>query len=309
MRRCLILSTATILCCGVSSLASGQYLLSQSPTPAPQLYLAQNADSAEADQDAPSVESTDARFSPFDLFSEDSTSTAASAGTNGDTTGSSPEASTGDKSDTTTVPVGRHQQPISPADSILAGAMATAPNGYFAPAQLSNYQYRAPNPMVSFMQREWCVDGLWDNYSSERAAQCARQYERLAGCQHRHCGYAGNAGCYQSPNCLNCFGRQPGHCGRARYFQQGGPCGCVADGCNNASSVIGTCPDVQAASLPGQPTASSYAQSKTVPDLTPAQYNYGQSGPNGRPVPINAPVQPTNQGGSKVAAQTLNVIR
>ncbi|MCA9190938.1 MAG: hypothetical protein KDB03_04235 [Planctomycetales bacterium] len=54
----------------------------------------------------------------------------------------------------------------------------TVPNAGFAPAQWCQ-PTAGYNPVATYMLRQWCVDGLWDNYPCERAALCADMHGHL----------------------------------------------------------------------------------------------------------------------------------
>ncbi|MCA9125453.1 MAG: hypothetical protein KDB22_00145 [Planctomycetales bacterium] len=85
--------------------------------------------------------------------------------------------------------------------------------------------YRTPNPVASVLLREQCVAGLWDGYEAQRAAECARMWEKIAG--HPRCGCACQPSC--AAGCAPC-GVQVN-----RYLQTPAAC----DQCNEfASSAI-----------------------------------------------------------------------
>jgi hypothetical protein len=51
------------------------------------------------------------------------------------------------------------------------------------------------NPTVTVMTRNWCADGLWDNYAAQRAAECARIQSDLHGGHHHRFSGQRSAGC------------------------------------------------------------------------------------------------------------------
>jgi hypothetical protein len=203
MRRRLLLSAATILCCGYSSLAYSQHTLTGSPTIAPQLFLAQS--SGPEQFDAPD-EPASAKLSPFDLFGPEEKQVNTQ-----DQLLSQPKQPVAEGS----IPVGHHNLPSATANAI-GGQIQPA---YFPPIDYASHQRRTPNLIANFMTQEWCADGLWSNYESERIAQCAKQAQRIAG-RHHHCGQCGPSGCVQQP--APAYAAQHRHFGSGRHFQRGG---------------------------------------------------------------------------------------
>lgn len=259
MRFTILASAVAISCCGLSSFASAQYSRSAGlPTPAPGLYLGQTDETeqpqAQVDASASNGEQTEKR-SPFDFLSNDANSVTPSdaASLQYD---SSPAANVGNGKS-----VGRRNS--SPADTIIAGAKAVNAS-YFPPIDWASAGHRTPNPTADYMCREYCVDGLWDNYAAERAQICARQWERIYG-GHRHCGSCGvQAGCQTCGT--GCATAGQGRPVINRYRTSGTCTGC--DQCAGQST---------AAAMPA-PASSDCAQT---------------SGPNGRPAPANMLPAPT----------------
>lgn len=302
MRRRLVFATATLLCCGFSSLASGQLELTASPTLAPPLHLAQSSSS-----DTPNVGDSDDRPSPFDIFADAAPNAL-----------QMPQAIE-EKSEENTTPVGRHHR-SAPA----GGTVQVAPvhnHNYAPPVDYASHQRRTPNLVANYMSREWCVDGLWDNYSAERAAQCARQAEIIAGRQH--CGHCGSAGACGQPACeqpscqpvINRYRQQGGHCGNfghGKFFGRGNSCGQPnsCGSCGQAGSSCSPCDGQPESVLQSQPSGCA----QTSPghgEQAPTQYALTQPGPNGRPTPMDLPPPPQKpmSATGKVAFQPLNLIR
>jgi hypothetical protein len=270
MRYRLLLSTATMMCCGFCPFVSAQNSLTASPTLAPQLHLTQdsNSDQAATEPD----DSASSRPSPFDIFSDDSASSRADKAADSNFTNSSNNAT----EPTNTTPVAQQHHSANPADTIIAGSQAIAHN-YFTPMEWPGARGSAPNHTANYMLNQWCADGLWDNYHAERAAQCARQYQRIAG--KHHCG---SAGCQQPTSCGHA-----GHCGilgPAKNFRHAVP---------TSQQPQTNCDCAQATS---QGTSAQPAQ-------------YAQVNPNGRPMPANLPAPQDATIPGKVAFQPLELNR
>ncbi|MFO0943632.1 MAG: hypothetical protein U0930_23090 [Pirellulales bacterium] len=244
MRFTILASAVALSCCGLNSLASAQYSRSAGlPTPAPSLYLGQSDEpeqpQAQVENSASNSDEQANKRSPFDFLNNDAKALSApeAASLQYD---SSPSADAG-----TGKSVGRLNS--SPADIIIAGAKAVNA-GYFPPIDWASAGHRTPNPTADYMLREYCVDGLWDNYAAERAQQCARQMERIYG-GHRHCGSCGvqpacqscgvGCGTGQSRPVINRY-RTNGSCtGCAQCTGQATPAAVAAPGCNDCAQATG----------------------------------------------------------------------
>lgn len=196
-----------------------------------------------------------AKPSPFDLFSSDPASAPAEPAALKNDTKPAADTAVGK-------PVGRHGR--SAAETIIAGASAVSQgSNYFPPIDWSSGLHRTPNPTADYMLRQYCVDGLWDNFAAERAQQCARQMERIYG-GHRHCG-----GCAAQQPCQVAGGcSMHGHQQVNRYRQMPGN----FNGCANCAAFPGPMPTPSnsdcaqtLAPIGGQPPVSLTAPSQVAP--------------------------------------------
>ena len=187
---------AAIFCAGSQSLFAQLELPSRLPTPAPQL-LAQVGSAELADD-----------FDPFDFDAiidsqpvppapEESAETRADAGI-----------VTAAPADPASLPEG-HQAGI--VDTIHDfSVLADVPNAAIMPVDWQQ-GVSTPNPVGDYLLRQHCVDGLWDGYAAQRAAECAAMWARLNG-----------HGCHRSTvcgPCTVCAGPQTGIV-RNRYRTQ-----------------------------------------------------------------------------------------
>lgn len=94
--------------------------------------------------------------------------------------------------DPNSLPVGRHTHQREIVDTI--GDYSMLENiPHYENTQVS-WNHRTPNPVADSMLRQHCVNGLWDSYPAQRALECMRIQERLAGHACGHCGTAGSCG-------------------------------------------------------------------------------------------------------------------
>lgn len=142
-----------------------------------------------------------------------------------------------DPNDPASLPVGTHQ--LSPIDQILQqGVVAQYPDG--SSSIVWPMQQRADNPTARVMRYGWCGEGLWCNFPAERAAQCAKIQQRLAG--HHHLG-----GC--SSGCSTCASGACDSHGTVRNRYTSGASSC--------DSLAKPCPSCHASNLYGPLNVSS----------------------------------------------------
>lgn len=141
----------------------------------------------------------------------------------------------------------------TPVDSIIEnsksyhqGGVFTATTAYangqaldgsqFAPLYWSQASY-SHTALADYMRLQWCSDGLWDTHSAERAAQCAKQAERISGAHRHRCGHCCQTGVHAySGHCC-----QPGHSAGVRSIL-GGACAECRGNCG--WTINGDCPPV-----------------------------------------------------------------
>ncbi len=80
------------------------------------------------------------------------------------------------------------------------GAISAVGNAELAPIDWGGYgMVRTPNPVADVLLHEECVQGLWDGYSAQRAAECSKMWSRLTA--QKKCRKCGGKGC-----CNECDG-------------------------------------------------------------------------------------------------------
>ncbi len=89
--------------------------------------------------------------------------------------------------------VGRRHRQQSMTETILDhGTVAAIPHTAMAPVCWSASD-QTPNPIANILLRQDCnQQALWNGYSAQRAAECARMWRHLSG-EHR-CGHGGKCG-------------------------------------------------------------------------------------------------------------------
>jgi hypothetical protein len=307
MRGCLFYSTVAFICSGISSFASAQFSLSAaSPTPAPQLFLAQT-EAGPSQPEEPEDTQDEKLASPFE-FLEDQSPESTSAGTSDEPAAAQTRQDPAPPSNYATAPaqpVSRYSQTANPADTILTGAYGAHP-GYAGPIDFTSHARRTPNPTYQYMMGQWCADGLWDNYEAERAAQCAVAARRIAHVRHNgHCGVSG--GCAPQPNCRVCQSGYAstayrGHLGNFSHNRRAHHPHCSGGSRGQARFAGETACDCDSAPVPAAQLSHSGQIDCNCPACA-AQQNLNQTQqstsqlPNGRPQPTNALV---------VSAQTNN---
>ena len=124
-----------------------------------------------------------------------------------------------------------HGQP-NVIDQILRnGLIAQTPHSAQVPIAWPMQQ--VDNPTARMMSGTGCTQGLWDTYSSERAAECARMYQHLAKSHQAH-GFGLHGHCNQ---CIS--GCASGACaGHARPVNRYAPANCGSPACDMAASTI-----------------------------------------------------------------------
>jgi hypothetical protein len=95
--------------------------------------------------------------------------------------------------DPKSLPVGRRHRQQSMTQTILDhGTVSAIPHAAMAPVCWSAPE-QTPNPIASILLRQDCNEqALWNGYSAQRAAECARMWQHLSA-EHR-CGRCGKGG-------------------------------------------------------------------------------------------------------------------
>lgn len=131
---------------------------------------------------------------PFDFFASEEPSSIPSIPAESDALPKSAEvhASPADV-DPKSLPVGRrHRQPSMTQTILDHGTVSAIPHAAMAPVCWSAPD-QTPNPIASILLRQDCNEqALWDGYSAQRAAECARMWQHLSA-EHR-CGRCGQGG-------------------------------------------------------------------------------------------------------------------
>ncbi len=198
MKKSTILCAAAAIACGGFSSAFAQIqVLSGQPNLAPRLV----ATSGVAQEEIPN---------PFDFFaSEDPSSIPSTPAPSAIEPTVAPEIMAEvDESPSDaaadSLPVGRRHRQQSMTETILDHATVLGvPHTGMAPVCWSAPD-QTPNPIASVMLRQECnQQALWDGYSAQRAAECARMWQHIAG-QHR-CAHGNNCKCANANSgCTHC---------------------------------------------------------------------------------------------------------
>lgn len=98
--------------------------------------------------------------------------------------------------DPASLPVGGHPGRTSLVETMADyDTIASIQNAAIAPVDWCHGATRTPNPVAEVLMRQGCVEGLWDGYAAQRAAECADMWEKLTatkncrgcGSSHRQC--------------------------------------------------------------------------------------------------------------------------
>lgn len=189
MKKLIFCGTVAILCCGSSSSFAQMRILSGAPTPAPKLVATQ------ADFDGKGLAAVDDGIAnPFDMLGNAATANQAppppAVGP------VQPQAEISE--DPQSLPVGlRHRHRRGIVDTMANyGQVASVPNATHTPVDWCSGATRAPNHVANMLMREQCVQGLWDGYEAQRAAECAHMWAKLTATRRCHgCGHCSKSGC------------------------------------------------------------------------------------------------------------------
>ncbi|MFN3191551.1 MAG: hypothetical protein ACE361_13665 [Aureliella sp.] len=195
MRKLFFCLGVAILCSSTSSLFAQVQLLNQGPTPAPKLTASQ----AEIDDSLPFVpDPQQAIDNPFDLHrSSDAAPSLQAPPTR-------PQSAQGQESDPASLPVGirhRHRRNAVVDTMSNMGSIASVPHAATTQIDWCYGSTKTPNPVADVLLHQECVQGLWDRYPAQRAAECAHMWAKLTAskgchrCQHGGCGSCSSGNC------------------------------------------------------------------------------------------------------------------
>lgn len=194
MKKFYFCAAALSVCCIANSSSAQIRVLGGQPTPAPRLVATQSEAEIGSDFDAsPSM------ANPFDFGPNDSLMSAGDPPIIDQPPPFSQPLSNA-PSDPQSLHVGKHAHGRQVVDAIIDhSTVHSVPHAGSVPINWCPGVMTPPNHVAQVMLRQSCVDGLWDGYAAERAAECARQWEHIAGKQHgcgcgRSCGGHCSAG-------------------------------------------------------------------------------------------------------------------
>lgn len=174
MKKTLLCATVAFICCGTNSSFAQMRMLPGTPTPAPRLAAAQITEAEIA--------------SPFDSLTGDlESSDFFDEGTLQDSPNTEPA------SDPTSLNVSRPDSRNVVDTLVDYSTLSNVPDCSVVPVDWSQ-SARTPNPVAEILLRERCVNGVWDGYQAERAAECAHMYAKMNGrnrCGTGACGVSG----------------------------------------------------------------------------------------------------------------------
>lgn len=179
MKKTLLCATVAFVCCGATSSFAQMRMLPGQPTPAPRLAAAQIT---EAEIASP-FDSLADELEPSDFFDDSPLQ---------ESNSSEPA------SDPTSLNVSRPDGRNVVDTLVDYSTLSNVPDCSIVPVDWTQ-SARTPNPVAEILLRERCVNGLWDNYPAERAAECAHMYAKLNG--HSRCG---SGACGVSGPCSVC---------------------------------------------------------------------------------------------------------
>lgn len=192
MKKIILCATVAFSCCGINSLYGQIHLPHGSPTLAPQL-VANQTQAAEIDGETPMPFQAPTPVvvpNPFDFeLSSPSpeTNAAQNAGVSGVELTDSPSLNQSNL-DPSSLPVGRHHRRRPNIVDTMAdySMLANTPHAGVTPVDWCRTN-RTPNPIADIILRQECVEGLWAGYPAERAAECARMWEKIHGSCNNGC--------------------------------------------------------------------------------------------------------------------------
>ena len=266
MKKTLLCATVAFLCCGVNSSFAQMRMLPGQPTPAPRLAAAQITEAEIA--------------SPFDSLSDElESSDFYNEGSQKASQNVEPA------SDPTSLNVSRPDGRNVVDAMVDYSTLSTVPDCSIVPVDWTQ-SARTPNPVAEILLRERCVNGLWDGYQAERAAECAHMYAKING--HSRCG---SGACGVSGPCSACAPATTCAQPRNRYLERqphhrhlGGAC--------NSTPACGSAPACDCAA----PCASGGCAST----IEPAQL---------QTLPVSNPGIPPGESRDNVASLRLPAIR
>ncbi|MEM8732970.1 MAG: hypothetical protein AAGG44_02025 [Planctomycetota bacterium] len=199
MRKLFFCLGVAILCSSTSSLFAQVQLLNRGPTPAPRLTASQ----AEVEDSLPFVPETPPSIAnPFDFQTSTELAPALQAPAVPSQVG---QAQAGDP---TSLPVGirhRHRRNAVVDTMSNLGSIASVPHAATTQIDWCYGSTKTPNPVADVLLHQECVEGLWDRYPAQRAAECAHMWSKLTAskgchrCQHGGCGSKCDSGCASQP--------------------------------------------------------------------------------------------------------------
>ncbi|MFK7734671.1 MAG: hypothetical protein AB8B50_01500 [Pirellulaceae bacterium] len=208
MKKIIFCATVAIYCCGDSSLHAQSLTFGAAPTPAPKLVAAQSEPDAPLPYLSPSV--GDARQTeienPFDVLSPSDDSVS-------NNFNSPPQSQPAPIiEDPNSLPVGRrHRRHNAVVDTMAQHSrISNVPHASTAVVDWGYGVQNTPNPVATVLLHQQCVEGLWDSYSQQRAAECAKMWSRLTAKKRcHHCSLSGCSACKSgcaSGGCDSCAG-------------------------------------------------------------------------------------------------------
>jgi hypothetical protein len=184
MKNVSLYATVAFLCCGSTSLFAQAYGWKEAQNRSPQ------AVSPSASGLQPAAEQIPDPFQFLDNPQEPA-STPAKTDSSRSPVLIAPQTKSGESSDPASLPVSR---PYSSNNAVVdtmvhQGVIASVPHAATSPVEWCYGELRAPNHVADFLMRQECVEGLWDRYPAQRAAECAHMWEKLTATKQCHCGH------------------------------------------------------------------------------------------------------------------------
>jgi hypothetical protein len=194
MKKMIFCATVAYYCCGLSSSHAQTQFPVGAPTPAPKLVAAQSEPGSPLPFLSPSTtEIPRAEVgNPFDVLPPFE----ASSSDDFDSRQQSQPAPIVE--DPNSLPVGRRHRRHNPIVDTMAeyGQVANVPHVTNSAVDWGYGHLQTPNPVATVLLHQQCVEGLWDNYSQQRAAECAQMWSRLTAKKRcHHCGSCGHSRC------------------------------------------------------------------------------------------------------------------
>jgi hypothetical protein len=198
----ILLATAAFTCLGSSYSLAQIQINGDQPRVSQRLVVAQTGINESSDEPGTAQEVIP---NPFDFFaSEDPSSIPSTPAENEPAPVLADATRSPSDVDPKSLPVGRRHRQQSMTETILDhGTVSAIPHAAMAPVCWSAPD-QTPNPIANILLRQDCnQQALWNGYSAQRAAECARMWQHLSA-DHRcgHCGKGGH-GCGQSCGCAS----------------------------------------------------------------------------------------------------------